>query len=144
MLFRSTAPLQKELDAFRKEVGGTIGELKSLLETSSRQKEVDHLIESERRKLRKAGWDDDGIAQVEKTMQDRGVVDYEMAAAYVERNMRKPEVADDTFSMSDSWNIGTAADEDESHKGWLKDPIAQSRKEISKFFTEKRAGRIGA
>ena len=38
-----TAPLQKELDAFRKEVGGTIGELKSLLETSSRQKEVDQI-----------------------------------------------------------------------------------------------------
>lgn len=136
------APIKSELEAFKKEIGNTVGEIRDALQSSQRKQEVEGLIEGERRKLRKAGWDDEGIQKIEQTMQERGVVDYELAAAYVERQLKKPEPIDDGFAMDNSWNLATPADADATHKGWLTDPAAQSRKEISKFFAEKRAGRF--
>lgn len=42
-------------------------------------------------KLRAAGWLDDGIASVEKLMEDKGILDPEIAAAYIEKNTPPPE-----------------------------------------------------
>ena len=42
-------------------------------------------IEKGKLKLRQSGWTDEGIAAVEKVMEDKGIVDVEVAAAYYEK-----------------------------------------------------------
>lgn len=135
------APLQAELERFKQEVGGTIGELRDALATDRRSRDVGSVIDTERQKLRKAGYDDEGITGIEKIMQDRGVVDYDMAAAYYDKSLQKPEPVMDSYGQDAAWNIGAPADDDESHKGWLANPKRQSQVEVRKFFAEQRAGR---
>ena len=133
--------LKAELDAFRSEVGGTVKELKEALTTDKRNREVDTLISRERAKLRKDGWDDEGISKIEKVMEERGVVDYDMAAAFVEKQMPKPESVNNGYLADNGWNIAAPADDDTTHKGWLANPRKQSQIEVQKFFSELRAGR---
>lgn len=42
-------------------------------------------VEKGRQKLRAEGWTDEGIAAVDKLMEERGILDVEMAAAYYEK-----------------------------------------------------------
>lgn len=46
---------------------------------------INGTVEAGKAKLRQAGWTDEGIAAVEKIMQDKGVLDVEMAAAFYEK-----------------------------------------------------------
>ena len=137
----AAAPLREELDALRKEVSGTVGELKELLESGNRKREVEDTIASERRKLRKSGWDDDGIQKIETLMQERGLVDYEAAAALVEKQMPKPAPMEPGDILDHGWNLATPEEKDTDHQLLLKNPVAFQRQEIRKFLAEKRASR---
>ena len=135
------APLQAQLEEFRKEIGGTVAELKDALTKDKQARDVTSVIERERSKLRKMGYDDEGIAGIEKVMEDRGVVDYDMAAAYYDKTLPKPEPINDSYGMDRSWNFNAPRDDDADHKGWLENPRKQSQLEIRKFLSEQRAAR---
>lgn len=137
----AATPLREELDALRKEVTGTVGELKELLETGTRKREVEDTINSERRKLRKSGWDDEGIQKIESLMQERGLTDYEAAAALVEKQMPKPAVVEQGDILDHGWNIATPDEKDTDHQLLLKNPVAFQKQETRKFLAELRAGR---
>lgn len=54
-------------------------------------------------RLRRAGWTDDGIAGVQKTMEERGIIDVDIAAAYYEK--QHPPQAPMTPGGSGAWNF---------------------------------------
>ena len=62
------------------------------LESKRRQEEaIEGTIEKHRAKLRKSGYDDEGIEGIEKLMQERGLTDYEAAEALFEKNIPQPD-----------------------------------------------------
>jgi hypothetical protein len=134
-------PLQTDLQQFKSEVGNSLQELKELFESDSRKRSIEDTINSERRKLRKAGWDDEGISKVEDLMQKRGLTDYEAAAALVEKQMPRPDPMEPGDVLDRGWNITTPDDTSTDHQLLLKDPIAFQRAEIQRFLKEKRAAR---
>lgn len=137
----TAAPLRAELDAIKQEFTGTVGELKQMLESSSRKREIEDTINSERRKLRKAGWDDEGIQKVEKIMEERGLVDYEAAAALAEKQMPKPVAVEPGDILDQGWNIAEPTENDTDHQLLLKNPRQFQMQEVRKFLAEKRASR---
>ena len=70
-------------------------------------------VESGMAKLRKAGWTDDGLAEVRKLMDERGIIDPEIAAAYYEK--QHPPQAPATPSGVGGWNFMEAPAEDDSY-----------------------------
>lgn len=135
------APLRAEMDEFRKHVGDSVAELKTLLTQDKQTREVTSVIERERSKMRKAGYSDEDIAATEKIMEERGVVDYDMAAAYYKQTQVKPEPVNDVYGMDRAWNFAAPREEDADHKGWLANPRKQSQLEVQKFLNEQRAAR---
>jgi hypothetical protein len=117
--------LQKELDAFRTEHRG---------EKTSRS------IEKERQKLRELGWDADGIKQIETAMTERGIVDYDVAAAYVEKSMPQSEPSRATYQGRD-WNIASPDKGDEDHNLLMSNPTAYKNKMITETMNEINAGK---
>jgi hypothetical protein len=138
----AAAPLHDEVQKLREEYGGSIAELKAELARRDRNADVDNLISSERGKLRKAGWDDEGIAKIEKKMEDRGLHDYEAAAALVEKESVKAEAFDPIKSYDRSWNLATPEPDDDRHKLLMADRSGKRFQdaEIRKFFAERRLG----
>ena len=64
-------------------------------------------------KLRKAGWTDDGLVEVKKLMEERGIIDPEIAAAYYEK--QHPPQVPATPSGVGAWNFGEVADDTEAY-----------------------------
>ena len=68
-------------------------------------------VESGMAKLRRSGWTDDGLAEVRKLMDERGIIDPEIAAAFYEK--QHPPQAPATPSGVGGWNfMEPPADED--------------------------------
>lgn len=121
-----------------------IAELRKLIEddkTERTKKEhsatVENSIASGRKKLRDDGYTDEGVQGVEKLMEERGIADYDAAAALFERTNPK----DEPVSPSDygrDWNLMKPEEKDEDHKLLLKDPKAFQAKQIRQFMTERR------
>lgn len=99
------------------------------------QREIDDSITRGRTMLRQRGYTEDGVEQVEKLMQQRGLIDYEAAAALFEKNEPKDEAVMPT-DYARGWDFASPADNDEDHKLLLKDPAAFARKETNKFLRE--------
>ena len=64
-------------------------------------------------KLRKAGWTDDGLVEVKKLMEERGIIDPEIAAAYYEK--QHPPQVPATPSGVGAWNFTGAADDTDAY-----------------------------
>ena len=64
-------------------------------------------------KLRKAGWTDDGLTEVKKLMEERGIIDPEIAAAYYEK--QHPPQLPATPSGVGAWNFTDAADDTDAY-----------------------------
>ena len=136
------AEMRKELTGATSALEEKLAKLEKELETRDKRAEVHGLLERERNKLRKAGWDDEGIDTIEKTMQERGFVDYEAAAALVEKSQRKAEpVGLEAYSVDKGWNLTAPAEGEGDQSAWFKGPGSwkqASNSEIRKFFDEKR------
>ena len=136
------AEMRRELSGATSALEEKLARLEKELETRDKHAEVHGLLERERNKLRKAGWDDEGIDTIEKTMQERGFVDYEAAAALVEKAQRKAEpVGLEAYSSDRGWNITAPAEGEGDQSAWFKGPGAwksASNAEVRKFFDEKR------
>ena len=137
----ANAPLHDALEAFKSEVGGTIKDLKDQLSLRNSREQVDSVIASERAKLRKSGWDDDGISKIEARMQHEGLAHYGAAAALVERDEKQPESIDPVTSYDRGWNLTTPEAGDDNHTLLMKNPKAFQDAQIRAFFQEKRAMR---
>jgi len=137
----ANAPLHDEMKALREEFGGTIKDLKDQLSLRNSREQVDSVISAERAKLKKAGWDDDGISKIEARMQTEGLAHYGAAAALVERDERQPEAIDPVSSYDRGWNLTVPDTGDDDHALLLRNPKAYQDKQVRAFFQEKRAMR---
>jgi hypothetical protein len=137
----ANAPLHDALEAFKAEVGGSIKDLKEQLSLRNSREVVDNVIATERAKLKKAGWDDEGIGKIEARMQAEGLAHYGAAAALVEKDEKVPEAIDPVSSYDRGWHIAQPETGDDGHALLLKNPKAYQDQQIRAFFNEKRAMR---
>ena len=70
-------------------------------------------VESGFGKLRKSGWTDDGLVEVKTLMEERGIIDPEIAAAYYEK--QHPPQVPATPSGVGAWNFGEVADDTDAY-----------------------------
>jgi chorismate mutase len=140
-------PIRTDLAKVRDELMGEVQGLKKAREEEATNSKISAKIESERTKLRKQGWDDEGIAKVEARMQQEGFVNYAAAAALVEKEETKPATFGDLDSYDKSWNFFAPGSQEEegSYKDLLASPNGWKKfqnQEVRKFFDDKRAGRL--
>lgn len=70
-------------------------------------------VESGIAKLRRAGWTDDGLTEVRKLMDERGILDPEIAAAYYEK--QHPPQSPANPSGQGGWDFMAAPAEDDTY-----------------------------
>lgn len=68
-------------------------------------------VDEGKRKLRQSGWTDEGIAAVEKVMEDKGIIDVEVAAAYYEK--QHPPAAPAMPRGQGNWGFVESVHDDE-------------------------------
>jgi hypothetical protein len=138
--------IKKEFQDFKKSLEDEKEEVKK----KRTLEEIDAQIAKGRRKLKDTGWMDEGIASVEKLMQDRGISDYDAAAALWEKENPKEEPITPSNFGEPQWNLLADNQEDEGIKAAVGLPkgAAQNKalqrwqnKEIQSFFNEIRGGR---
>jgi hypothetical protein len=108
------------------------------------EKEVDQQVTSvitrERNRLREAGHSAETINEIEKLMQEEGIVSYAAAEALWEKRhpAPSPAIPDSGFSGT-QWNFANPS-EDADHELLLKNPKAFSQKAAAKVLSELRSG----
>lgn len=128
------AALKKELADERAEKDKTV-----------REGAMTRTIAENRQRLREQGYQEEGIAAIEKLMTDRGLTDYEAAAALLDRTQPKDEMILPNYDRS--WSGFTPEDSDEDHKLLVANKNSWRKwqdKQIHKFFDEKRRGVLRA
>lgn len=93
------AAMQKRLDDMEKELKTRDAEA----EKNAKLASIGTNIEAGKAKLRREGWTDEGIAGVEKIMDEKGILDPEIAAAYFEKQHPPQNVA--APSGTGAWNF---------------------------------------
>lgn len=86
-VMEKVSALEKQLNEERE----TRAKEKADAEKEARESSVKQTINEARSDMRKRGWTDDGIAGVEKLMQDEGIANYRAAEALFEKNQPKDE-----------------------------------------------------
>lgn len=113
---------------------------------AAQKSEIEKTIKGGRKKLSEAGWTKEGIEGVEKLMQERGLADYEAAAALFEKENPKEESTVPS-NFTKSWDLFEAPADNELIKKAVSMPkgAAQERAlktwqntEINKWFAEQR------
>lgn len=99
---------------------------------------LDGNIAKGRKMLIDAGYTDEGIAGVEKIMTERGITDYEAAAALFDREQPKAEPIAGTSYSGNRWDWTRPAEDDKTGQNWLKDPIGQSQREVQGWLADQR------
>ena len=101
------------------------------------QRELEAQVSGGRKKLADAGYTDEGITAIEKLMTERGVTDYEAAAALFDKT--QPAESPVAPYGGNRWDFAHPADTDTEQKNWLADPVGQSQREIKNFLAENRS-----
>ena len=101
-LEKTVADLQKQ-----------IADDKAEREKNDKLNALNHSVETGFGKLRKSGWTDDGLVEVKKLMEERGIIDPEIAAAYYEK--QHPPQVPATPSGVGTWNFTDAADDTDAY-----------------------------
>lgn len=133
--------LREELAALRKQGEDDKAERAK----QERERSTTDYIERNRKVLRDQGFQKEGIEAVEKLMQERGLTDYEAAAALFERSQPKDEPVLPNYDRG--WNFTTPdrEDEAESHKLLVSSPRGARKwqdQQVRKFFQERRDGTL--
>ncbi|HXJ94215.1 MAG TPA: hypothetical protein VMT20_15310 [Terriglobia bacterium] len=97
-------------------------------------------IESEREKLRAQGWDAEGIKKIEETMTEKGIIDYDVAAAYVEKTLPADEPSRPSYQSRD-WGFAAPEKGDADHELLMSNPTAYKNKMVSQTMNELQAGK---
>ena len=95
----ATADIRKEFDEYRK----TQTQKEEAAEQEKKIAALNSSIEDGVRRLRQAGWTDEGIKGVRDTMETRGILDVDIAAAYFEK--QHPPQSPITPGGSGAWNF---------------------------------------
>ena len=106
------APVEA-LEKTVKELQDQIAADKSEREKDARLSALNGTVEAGIAKLRRARWTDDGIAEVRKLMDERGILDPEIAAAYYEK--QHPPQSPANPSGSGGWNFMEPPAEDDTY-----------------------------
>lgn len=131
------AEMKAERDARQKEKDEAAAR-----EAESRSKDF---VEKNRKKLRNDGWLPEGIEKVEKLMTDRGLTDYEAAAALVEKSEPKSDPVIPNYDRSWNFTQPDSPDQADDHKllvSGVKGAKAWQDKQVAKFLKEKASGRL--
>ena len=111
-----TAPVREEIDATAKR----ITELEKKIETDAADRERAAKLQSLESKrtegiatLRRAGWTNEGITGVEKIMEEQGILDPAIAAAYFEK--QHPPQAPVKPAGSGGWNFADIPTEENNY-----------------------------
>ena len=83
-------------------------------EKNERLSALNGSVESGMAKLRRAGWTDDGLTEVRKLMDERGILDPEIAAAYYEKQ-HPPQAPATPGGGTGGWDFTSAPTEDDSY-----------------------------
>ncbi len=109
-------------------------------------KQYESEIKSRRRALKKQGYTDDGIKELETLMEERGLADYDAAEALYEKlHPKQAPVTPSNYGRD--WDFASPEETDADHKLLLGGSRkhagrAYQEKQIKKFFAEKAAGTL--
>lgn len=139
-------PIIDELEKFKKEFADyreSVEKEKAERAEEEKKRSVESTIAGARRKLKRDGWDEEGIAEIEKLMQDRQIADYEVAAEYIrsKRPVEKP-IANSYDGTSLNWfNPG---DDAPDQKLIIENPNLYKQQMVQKFFADRQRGDMSA
>ena len=108
----TAAPIETKISEVDERHAKELKALRDEIDQERMNRKTTETIEKAREGLKRSGWNDDGIALIEKTMTERGLTDYDAAAALVEKNMPKPEAIAPTSGYTGRDFGLTAADPD--------------------------------
>ena len=117
--------LEKEFKDFREQVEKD----KAEREKNDRLNALNGTVESGMAKLRRAGWTDDGLTEVRKLMDERGILDPEIAAAYYEK--QHPPQNPATPSGVGGWDFTAPVEDDSYTKTLLSSKSAADNEQLA-------------
>ena len=112
--------LEKDIAELKKQ----LADEKAENEKNTKLAQLSGSIEAGITKLRQAGWLDENIAELRKTMEERGILDVDIAAAYYEKQHPPQEVA--TPRGVGGWNFIDNVQDNEADLKKLLDTKGQS------------------
>ena len=117
--------LEKEFKDFREQVEKD----KAERDKNDRLNALNGTVESGMAKLRRAGWTDDGLTEVRKLMDERGILDPEIAAAYYEK--QHPPQNPVTPSGVGGWDVTAPVEDDSYSKTLLSSKSAADNEQLA-------------
>ena len=117
--------LEKEFKDFREQVEKD----KAERDKNDRLNALNGTVESGMAKLRRAGWTDDGLTEVRKLMDERGILDPEIAAAYYEK--QHPPQNPATPSGVGGWDFTAHVEDDSYTKTLLSSKSAADNEQLA-------------
>jgi len=142
----ASQPLLDRIEATEKSAAEKIEALeKRLAEREERDKKtaVDNTMAAAHRRLRGDGWDDEGIKKIEELMLERGVGDYDVAAAYVRSTIPKPAPLNAAYEGRDL-NWFNPGDDEPDGKLLMENPRKFKADMTRKFLQDKANGDLRA
>ena len=122
------APVEA-LEKTVKDLQDQIAADKAEREKNERLSALNGSVESGMAKLRRAGWTDDGLTEVRKLMDERGILDPEIAAAYYEK--QHPPQNPATPSGVGGWDFTAPAEDDSYTKTLLGSKNAADNEQLA-------------
>lgn len=137
----AAAPYEAQLNAMKKQMDDD--RLERQKEKDDEQKEkmsrtAQENIDFGRKMLRSKGYNDDGVAGVEKLMGDRGIVDYDIAETYFAKQNPPAEPIFNAGNYGRNFGLTDVDEGDADHKLLMEKPEAWKNKTINKFVQEMR------
>lgn len=118
--------LEKTVTELRKEIADD----KAEREKEARLNALNGTVENGMAKLRRAGWTDDGLTEVRKLMDERGILDPEIAAAYYEKQHPPQNPASPSGGVG-GWDFTAPVEDDSYTKKLLSSKSAADNEQLA-------------
>jgi hypothetical protein len=142
----ATKPLLEKIEAMEKrleEKAEADAKREAEREERDRERSAKSTISEARRKLKAAGWDDEGIDKIEAVMQEHNIGNYDIAAEYVRSTLPKPAPLTSAYEGRDlNWFNPDEGALD--HKLLMENPNKFKSEAVKKFFTDRANGNMSA
>lgn len=152
----AAAPLQGQIDELKKALADKEAKEAKEREEAEKQNQVksaESMIKKGRKTLKAQGYTEEGIQAIEKLMEERGIIDYEAAAAYWEKTNPKDAPVDPNQNWSTASDLLNPPEEnpwraaiEAANKGSGRRTVGNilqrtQNAEINNFFRELRGTR---
>lgn len=140
----ASAPILAELEALKKQMAEdkeAAAKKEAEREERARETLAKDTISRSRGRLRADGWDDEAIEKIEALMQEKGIGDYDVAAAYVKSQMPKPAPLNHAYEGRDL-NWFNPGDDEPDSKLLMDNPRKFKSDMIKKFMQDKANGNL--